>query len=64
MAPAGGCSGCRWRALSASRVLTLLPDTPYPMWVRVEQAIQGVVLIALAWTLTRPAVRTHLRAVR
>ncbi|MEV0163861.1 hypothetical protein [Nonomuraea fuscirosea] len=45
-------------------VLTLLPDTPYPMWVRVEQAIQGVVLIALAWTLTRPAVRTHLRAVR
>ncbi len=45
-------------------VLTLLPDTPYPMWVRVEQAIQGVVLITLAWTLTRPAVRTHLRAVR
>lgn len=56
-----------WVSMAGSAgiaVLTLLPDTPYPMWVRVEQAIQGVVLIALAWTLTRPAVRTHLRAVR
>ncbi|MEV0308448.1 hypothetical protein [Nonomuraea fuscirosea] len=63
----GACRRLLWVSVAGSvgiAVLTLLPDTPYPMWVRVEQAIQGVVLIALARTLTRPAVRTHLRAVR
>lgn len=44
--------------------LALLPGTPYPVWVRVEQAVQGVVLLALAWTLTRPAVRAHLEPAR
>jgi hypothetical protein len=44
--------------------LALLPDSPYPVWVRVEQAVQGVVLVALAVTLLRPRVRRRLRAQR
>ncbi|KAB8191066.1 hypothetical protein FH608_031040 [Nonomuraea phyllanthi] len=44
--------------------LALLPGTPYPAWVRVEQAVQGVILLALAWVLTRPAVRAHLEPAR
>jgi hypothetical protein len=45
-------------------LLALLPDSPYPLWVRVEQAVQGLVLLALAWTLTRPAVRASIRSGR
>ncbi|HTJ40226.1 MAG TPA: hypothetical protein VL738_44080 [Dactylosporangium sp.] len=44
--------------------LALLPDTPYPLWVRIEQAAQGVVLVALAVTLLRPQVRRAVRAAR
>jgi hypothetical protein len=44
--------------------LALLPDSPYPAWVRAEQAVQGLVLVALAFTLLRPKVRRTLRATR
>jgi hypothetical protein len=44
--------------------LALLPDSPYPLWVRIEQAVQGVVLVALAVTLLRRQVRRAVRTVR
>ena len=45
-------------ARHASRGLT---DTSgqYPAWVDVEQVVQAVVLLAILWTVTRPAVRRH-----
>jgi hypothetical protein len=53
-----------WVSIAGSlgiAALALLPNTPYPLWVRVEQAVQGLVLLALAWTLSRPAIRSHVR---
>jgi hypothetical protein len=29
----------------------------YPVWVRAEQIVQGLVLLGLLWAATRPAVR-------
>jgi hypothetical protein len=49
-----------WVSIAGSlgiAALALLPDSPYPLWVRIEQAVQGVVLVALAVTLLRPRVR-------
>jgi hypothetical protein len=39
-------------------ILTLLA-TPYPPWMRVEQALQALVLATLLYFVTRPAVRAH-----
>lgn len=39
--------------------LGLLWLTPYPAWVRVEQLVQSLVLAALVYFVTRPAVREH-----
>jgi hypothetical protein len=41
--------------------LGLLWLTPYPAWVRVEQILQSLVLIALVYFVTRPPVREHFR---
>ncbi|GAA4541556.1 hypothetical protein [Pseudonocardia xishanensis] len=40
----------------------LLSTGQYPVWVEVEQAVQAVVLVALLWAVTRPAVRAHFAA--
>jgi len=37
----------------------LLYSGQYPAWVDVEQGVQALVLIALLWAVTRPAVRAH-----
>lgn len=42
-------------------ILTLLA-TPYPPWMRVEQALQALVLATLLYFVTRPAVRAHFDA--
>lgn len=39
--------------------LLLLWATPYPAWMRVEQIVQALVLAALLYFVTRPAVRSH-----
>ena len=39
--------------------LVLLPG-PYPMWARVEQAVQGLLLLGVAWGVTRPQVRARI----
>ncbi|GII32468.1 hypothetical protein [Planotetraspora mira] len=39
--------------------LVLLPG-PYPMWARVEQAVQGLLLLGVAWSVTRPQVRARI----
>jgi MFS family permease len=41
--------------------LGLLWLTPYPSWIRVEQIVQSLVLAALLYFVTRPAVREHFR---
>jgi hypothetical protein len=56
-----------WISIAGSlgiAALALLPDSPYPLWVRVEQSVQGVVLVALAVTLLRPRLRRTIRASR
>ena len=39
--------------------LLVLQFTPYPSWMRVEQAVQGVVLAAMLYFVLRPEVRAH-----
>jgi hypothetical protein len=39
--------------------LGLVQLTPYPTWMRAEQVVQAVVLAALVFFVTRPAVRAH-----
>jgi hypothetical protein len=41
--------------------LGLLWITPYPSWIRVEQVVQSLVLLALVYFVTRPDVRDHFR---
>ncbi|GAA1879411.1 hypothetical protein GCM10009836_70990 [Pseudonocardia ailaonensis] len=45
--------------VSLAGIAYLMTSGQYPVWVDVEQAIQAVVLIALLWAVTRPAVRAH-----
>jgi hypothetical protein len=42
--------------------LGILQFTPYPTWMRVEQALQVVVLATLLWFVLRPEVRAHFAA--
>jgi hypothetical protein len=37
----------------------LVFSAQYPAWVLVEQAVQALVLLALLWAVTRPAVRRY-----
>jgi hypothetical protein len=41
--------------------LGVLWATPYPAWIRVEQVVQSIVLLALVYFVTRPEVREHFR---
>jgi hypothetical protein len=45
--------------VSLAGIAYLMTSGQYPVWVDVEQALQAVVLIALLWAVTRPAVRAH-----
>lgn len=58
--------GRRWAyrrviVLSAFGIFALLSllATPYPEWMRVEQAVQALVLAALLYFVTRPSVRAY-----
>ena len=42
--------------------LILIQLTPYPAWMRVEQLAQAIVLAAMLYVVTRPAVRAHFAA--
>ena len=56
-----------WVSIAGSvgiAALALSPDSPFPLWFRVEQSAQGLVLVVLAGTLLRPAVRAALRTAR
>ncbi|WP_426508433.1 hypothetical protein ACPPVO_58280 [Dactylosporangium sp. McL0621] len=53
-----------WVSIAGSlgiAALALLPDSPFPLWFRIEQSIQGLVLLTLAATLLRPSVRAAVR---
>lgn len=53
-----------WVSIAGSvgiAALALSPDSPFPLWFRLEQSAQGLVLVALAVTLLRPAVRAAAR---
>lgn len=39
-------------------VLVSVPG-PYPVWMRIEQAVQGLILLGLAVLLTRPAIKSR-----
>ena len=56
--------GRRWAYLRAKWIAILgtigfvgvaLVPGPFPAWMRIEQGLQAVVFLALAWMLTRPA---------
>jgi Na+/melibiose symporter-like transporter len=40
-------------------IVYLITVAQYPVWMRVEQVLQGIVLLALLYAVTRPAVRTR-----
>jgi hypothetical protein len=41
-------------------LLVSLPG-PYPVWMRIEQGAQGILLVVLAAVLTRPAIKARFR---
>jgi glucan phosphoethanolaminetransferase (alkaline phosphatase superfamily) len=45
--------------VSLAGIAYLVTSGQYPGWVLVEQAVQALVLVALLWAVTRPAVRGH-----
>ncbi|GAA3108386.1 hypothetical protein GCM10010464_84100 [Pseudonocardia yunnanensis] len=45
--------------VSLAGIVYLATSGQYPSWVLVEQVIQALVLLALLWAVTRPAVRGH-----
>nr|BFE64778.1 hypothetical protein GCM10020063_093040 [Dactylosporangium thailandense] len=56
-----------WVSIAGSlgiAALALLPDSPFPLWFRIEQGVQGLVLLALAVVLLRPATRAALQPTR
>jgi hypothetical protein len=56
-----------WVSIAGSlgiAALALLPDSPFPLWFRIEQSVQGLVLLALAVTLLRPTTRAALQPTR
>jgi hypothetical protein len=48
-----------WLGIIGIVALGVLWVTPYPAWMRVEQVVQSLVLLALVWFVTRPEVREH-----
>jgi glucan phosphoethanolaminetransferase (alkaline phosphatase superfamily) len=47
--------------VSLAGIAYLFASGQYPLWVDVEQGIQALVVLALLWAVTRPAVRAHFR---
>ncbi len=45
--------------VSLAGIAYLIFSGQYPAWVRVEQVVQALVLVALLWAATRPGVRAH-----
>lgn len=45
--------------VSLAGIVYLATSGRYPSWVLVEQVTQALVLLALLWAVTRPAVRGH-----
>lgn len=45
--------------VSLAGIAYLILSGQYPAWVRIEQVVQAVVLVALLWAATRPGVRAH-----
>jgi hypothetical protein len=45
--------------VSLAGIVYLATSGQYPSWVIVEQVVQALVLLALLWAVTRPAVRSH-----
>lgn len=43
--------------VSIAGIVYLVLSAQYPVWVRTEQIVQGVVLLGLLWAATRPSVR-------
>jgi hypothetical protein len=48
-----------WIAAAGTVALLLVQLSPYPPWMRAEQLAQALVLAALLYVVTRPAVRGH-----
>jgi hypothetical protein len=48
--------------ISLAGIVYLMSSGQYPWWVDVEQVVQAVVVLALLWAVTRPAVRAHFAA--
>ncbi|HEY1721746.1 MAG TPA: hypothetical protein VGG27_10905 [Magnetospirillaceae bacterium] len=49
----------RWIAVAGTIgffAIAILPG-PFPVWMRIEQGVQALLFLALAWLLTRPRVR-------
>ena len=66
-------AGRRW-AYRRLRVLSVLGTVgiavlvsvpgPYPVWMRVEQGVQGLILLALAVVMAQPAIKSRFRRAR
>lgn len=48
--------------VSLAGIAYSLATAQYPVWIDVEQVVQAVVLVAILWAVTRPAVRRHFAA--
>jgi hypothetical protein len=48
-----------WLGAAGMVALVLLQLTPYPVWMRVEQLLQALVLGALLYFVLQPSVRAH-----
>ncbi len=48
-----------WIGIAGSLALLVVQLSPYPLWMRVEQVAQALVLLSLVYFVTRPEVRSH-----
>jgi uncharacterized membrane protein len=48
-----------WLSIAGILSLALLWITPYPAWIRVEQVLQSLILVAILYQVTRPEVRAY-----
>jgi hypothetical protein len=48
-----------WLSIAGILSLAFLWITPYPAWIRVEQVLQSLILVAILHQVTRPEVRAY-----
>ena len=48
-----------WLSIAGILGLASLWITPYPAWIRVEQVMQSLILVAILYRVTRPEVRAY-----